>query len=312
LLSEHEAYNRIEAARVARRFPVILELLGEGAVNLTSVRLLAPHLTSANHVEVLQSARGLRRAQVEELVARLVPRPDVPATMRKLPAPKAAGSQSQPSSTSYMAGPATPHMDGASISSAAAPPLAPPSPAPVVPVAPTAPIAVPTRATISALSPDRYKMQLTISGDILQKLRRAKDLLRHAVPSGDEAMILDRALTALLADVEKKKHAKRQPSMDREKAAVRPRRARAVALGSRRIPAEVKRAVCERDGGTCAFIGITRRRCQQRAFIEFHHVQSYVDDGAPTVENIELRCRAHNAYEWQQRCGDRVAADAVP
>jgi hypothetical protein len=57
-LSEWEAYNRIEVARAARRFPVILDLLAEGSVNLTAVRLLAPHLTPGNHREVLDSARG--------------------------------------------------------------------------------------------------------------------------------------------------------------------------------------------------------------------------------------------------------------
>ena len=31
-LSEHAAYHRIQAARAARRFPVILERLAEGAV----------------------------------------------------------------------------------------------------------------------------------------------------------------------------------------------------------------------------------------------------------------------------------------
>src|SRR5688500_4890037 len=44
-LSEHAAYNRIQAARAARRFPIVLDLLAEGAVNLTTVKLLAPHLT---------------------------------------------------------------------------------------------------------------------------------------------------------------------------------------------------------------------------------------------------------------------------
>ena len=38
--------DRIEAARAARRFPRILELLAEGAITLTAVGLLAPHLTS--------------------------------------------------------------------------------------------------------------------------------------------------------------------------------------------------------------------------------------------------------------------------
>src|SRR5687767_8322043 len=76
LMSEHEAYNRIEVARAARRFPLILNLLMDGAVSLTTVRLLAPHLTADNHVSVLESARGLRRSGVEQLMARLAPRPD--------------------------------------------------------------------------------------------------------------------------------------------------------------------------------------------------------------------------------------------
>jgi hypothetical protein len=65
-LSEHEAYNRIEAAR---RFSAILELLAESAVSLTTVRLLAPHLTRANHRNVLESARGKRKPELEEIVA---------------------------------------------------------------------------------------------------------------------------------------------------------------------------------------------------------------------------------------------------
>jgi hypothetical protein len=74
-LSEAEAYNCVEAARGARRFPVILEQLAEGSVNLTAVRLLVPHLTEANHREVLDAARGKGRADVEGIVARLSPRP---------------------------------------------------------------------------------------------------------------------------------------------------------------------------------------------------------------------------------------------
>jgi hypothetical protein len=91
-LSEHEAYNRIEVARASRRFPVILERLTAGSVSLSTVRLLAPCLTAENHLRVLEEARGKRRSAVEELVARLAPWPDVPATLRKLPAPKATPS----------------------------------------------------------------------------------------------------------------------------------------------------------------------------------------------------------------------------
>ena len=37
-MSEGEAYNRIEVARAARRFPVVLDMLSDGRVHLTAVR----------------------------------------------------------------------------------------------------------------------------------------------------------------------------------------------------------------------------------------------------------------------------------
>ena len=39
-LSEGGAYNRIEAARLARRFPAALDLLAQGLLNLGTLRLL--------------------------------------------------------------------------------------------------------------------------------------------------------------------------------------------------------------------------------------------------------------------------------
>lgn len=52
-LSEHAAYGRIEAARTARRFPVVLELLADGSITLTTVCLLASHLDEENHRALL-------------------------------------------------------------------------------------------------------------------------------------------------------------------------------------------------------------------------------------------------------------------
>ena len=94
-LSEHAAYGRIEAARAARRFPVVLDISERGALTLTAVTLLAPHLTEANHADVLEGARHKSKREVEHIVARLRPQPDVPASVRKLPAP--ASSAGRPS-----------------------------------------------------------------------------------------------------------------------------------------------------------------------------------------------------------------------
>jgi hypothetical protein len=85
-MSEGEAYNRIEVARAARRFPVVLDMLADGRVHLTAVRLLAPHLTVDNHADVLGSARGKTKLEIQEIVARLAPRPDAPVSVRRVPA----------------------------------------------------------------------------------------------------------------------------------------------------------------------------------------------------------------------------------
>src|SRR5262245_29624047 len=79
-LSESEAGNRIVAARTARRFPVVLDLLASGSVNLTTVRLLAPHLTDANHRGLLAEATHRKKEAIEELIAQRFPRPDVVAS----------------------------------------------------------------------------------------------------------------------------------------------------------------------------------------------------------------------------------------
>jgi hypothetical protein len=142
-------------------------------------------------------------------------------------------------------------------------------------------------AEVTPLSPDRYRVQVTIGTGTLEKLRLAKDLLRHSVPSGDEAVILDRALTALLEDIARRRCA----------ATSSPRPAPGATSGSRHVPAEVRRRVWLRDAARCAFVGTGGRRCSERSFLEFHHVKPFALGGEATVENVQLRCRSHNAYE---------------
>ena len=79
-LSEHAAYGRIAAAHTARKWPVILDLLAEGGTTLTTVSLLAPHLTTDNHLSLLEAARHRTRREVEAQVAALRPLPPVPST----------------------------------------------------------------------------------------------------------------------------------------------------------------------------------------------------------------------------------------
>lgn len=83
-LSEDEAQRRITAARAARRFPVIFEMIESAAIHLTGIVLLAPHLTDENHEDLLARARFRTKKEIQRLVAEIAPRPDVPARVEPL------------------------------------------------------------------------------------------------------------------------------------------------------------------------------------------------------------------------------------
>lgn len=274
-LSEHAAYGRIAAARAVQQFPAVLLLLEEGAITLTTVTLLAGHLTADNYAATLELARHKNKRQVEELVARLRPAPDVPAVVRRLPEPSLA-------------------LAPAMASSPASTPVAPLS----LPVSvqeqeqePAPPSRREPSALLKPLSPGRYKLQVTLRQETYDRLLRARDLMRHAVPDGELDAVLDRALIALLKDLERVRCAATRRPRDGN------RKSRSVR--GRAIPAAVRRAVWARDGGRCAFVG-AEGRCGETGFLEFHHVLPFADGGAATIENIQLRCRAHNAYEAMQ------------
>jgi hypothetical protein len=56
-LSEDEAYRRVTAARLVRRFPALLEGIAAGEIHLTGLLMLGPHLTAENLVEALAQAK---------------------------------------------------------------------------------------------------------------------------------------------------------------------------------------------------------------------------------------------------------------
>ena len=288
-LSEGGAYNRIEVARASRRFPALLEGMAAGSLTLTTARLIAPHLTDANRTSLLAAAAGKTRAETERLIATIVPRPDVAPSVRKVPVRATAMATTDPP---------TDRIGLAETETSKVPAAT----ADIVPAAVLArrTESIPRRpvAEVRPLAPARYEIRFTAGEATREKLRVAQDLLRHAIPDGDLGEIFDRALTLLVEDAARKKFA----------ASERPRAGRVPTPGSRRIPAQVRRAVWLRDGGQCAFVAGSGRRCEARGFLEFHHRTPFAEGGEATVENIELRCRAHNAYEAELFYGvDREA-----
>jgi hypothetical protein len=179
-MSEGAAFRRINAARLVRRFPGLAAHLESGHLHLSTLVLLRDHLSESNVEALVAAVAGKTKREVEELLARRAPRPDVPATIRKLPA--------------------------------ALPSPAPtPSPAPVCGSAMSSSASPRPSARIEPLSEARYKVQVTVSAALREKLERAKDLMRHRNPSGDLAVVVEQALDALVAKLEKERLAKTQP-----------------------------------------------------------------------------------------------------
>jgi 5-methylcytosine-specific restriction endonuclease McrA len=281
-LCEQAAYYRIRAARAGRQFPAIFNAVAMGRLNLSTVVLLAPHLTGENDEELLAAATGKSKTDVERLLAERFPRPDLATVVRALPS-KACGCPVQPSSEPAIQFIARPEQLSPGI-------VAVPATAPLG--SSSIPESTVSRPKVTPLAPRRYALQLTMSEEMRDDLCRAQELLGHQIPPGDFAQVLHRALKLLVVKLEKTKFATTQKPQG-------PRETRS----PRHIPAHVKRAVCERDGGRCTFVSDQGHRCSERTRLEFDHVDPVARGGRASISGIRLRCRAHNQYEAERVFG---------
>jgi 5-methylcytosine-specific restriction endonuclease McrA len=286
-LSEDAAAKRIQAARAARRFPTLFASLAEGQLHLAAVCLLAPHLTPDNADELIQAATNRKKSEIEIWIARRFTAPERPAIVRAVPPPPPRmESQHAPG-----------HVGTGTLSLGAAPE---PTPTRIQ----HAPGHV--ESPRSEPAQERYLIQVTVSKSTHDKLRYAQELLSHAVPRGDVAQVIDRALDALIAQLERRKFgAKRVEAPRNEPSAARSRPRRSAAK-TRYIPAAIRRAVWKRDSGQCTFVGSSGKRCAARKLLEFDHVEPVARGGTASVEGIRLRCRAHNQYEAERALGTSI------
>ncbi len=234
-MSESSAVRRIEAARLVRRFPTLLEHITRGDVHLTALLLLRDHFTDSNVEELVAATAGKTKREIQELLAARAPKPDVLPTITVVPTP---------------------------------PTLQSPSPARV----PTPP------ARLEALAPSRHRLELTVSSEVRAKLERARDLMSHRIGHHDLETVLDHALDALLAKLEKER----------------------VGDGVSRA---VRREVFERDGEQCTFADERGSRCPSRTRLELDHIRPRARGGTSDATNLRVVCRAHNQLYAEQTFG---------
>ena len=159
------------------------------------------------------------------------------------------------------------------------------------------------RPAVAPLAEETYKVQFTASRELRDKLRQAQDLLRHRVPDGDLACIVEKALDLLIDQVKKERFAVGRKS--RQKSA-----ASAQETPSRHIPDPIRRKVYERDGGRCAFVDEGGRRCSEMGNVEFDHVDGFARTHLHDADRIRLLCRAHNQHAAEKLYGRKFMEEA--
>jgi len=155
-------------------------------------------------------------------------------------------------------------------------------------------------------------LQLNVSASLREKLDLARALLSHAVPSGDYAELVERALDVLLEKTRKQRFAQTKLARRTSGAISSARKSALVLRGksTRRehIPNAPRREIIERDGFRCTFISEDGCRCSATSFLQIHHEYPWARGGESTVGNLRLLCSAHNRLLAERDFGRDVVA----
>ncbi len=287
-LSEGSAHRHIAAARIARKYPMVLGPLREGRIHVTALSMLQRYLSVENHAELLAAACDKSKAEVELLIRSRFPRPDVADAIRPMPVQAhlggdgaAAGQSVASDSGSEAVAPAAAGQSAPGASGVATVELHEPRP------------------RVSPLAAQRFHIQFSAGPALKEKLERALDLMSHSNPKQDLATVIERGLDLLLADLEKKKHGKTN----------HPRQSRGTKHGE--FSREARREIYERDGERCTYVSPSGERCRARAFVQLDHGNPRALGGAGTTDNGRLLCRAHNLFEAEKVFGGRYIESRI-
>lgn len=84
-MSEGEAFRRLAAARLVRRFPKLLPRIESGDIHLSALAQLRDYFNDGNVDHLVDAAKGKNKFEIAEIAARLAPRERGRASVRKLP-----------------------------------------------------------------------------------------------------------------------------------------------------------------------------------------------------------------------------------
>ncbi len=317
-LSKGGAFFRQTAARLLHRFPDLIEPLRDGRLCITTVVELAKVLTEANQANVLPRFYGCSSQEAKEVVAELVPmasppvRPVVTAVVSpRLPVPE----RPVEPQAALVAAPSDMPLAVTGQVQSTEPLLTHPARASA------------SRDDVEPLTADLRRLHVTVTKLFLEKLSAARDGLSHAIPGATTEQVLDAALDLLLEKQVRARGLVKRPRMVapvaspastptptptstpasaivRPKTPMEPLHRRP---GPRKkVPADVRRAVWERDQGRCVWPLDSGGVCGSTHQVEVDHsAVPWARGGQATLANLRLLCHPHNKLAAKLAFGAR-------
>jgi hypothetical protein len=153
---------------------------------------------------------------------------------------------------------------------------------------------------VEPINATQHVVRFTVDDAFLSDLESVRAALSHQLPGAGLAEVIQHCLQVTLEACEKRRVGSGGPSAGADSPP-----------GSRYISTGVRREVVRRDGNQCAYVAADGRRCTATHRLEFHHVDPHGKGGAATVDNISLRCQAHNLLHAEQGYGAAHIARAI-
>jgi hypothetical protein len=330
-LSAGAAQYRKMAAELVQRFPQVEVALRDGRLCLSSVIELAKVITPENASDLLPRFFGLSSRDAAFVAASIRPVENHP--MREfIVAPLRSGAASEaPETTSAVHAGSFPFRAPETALGNAAE-----GASPIGSAAPRPEVVAAARPRVKPLDAERARVHMTVSRSLLEKLEAARAALSHSHPGASADQIFEVGLDLILERQAKRRGVVKNPRKKADPKATTappapapaPATATATATASapatptvaaavtstatpppprartRYIPADVRRAVWERDGGRCQFRLPSGEVCGSDHQPEFHHLDAFARGGEATVEKLEIRCKPHNDVEARRVFGD--------
>jgi 5-methylcytosine-specific restriction endonuclease McrA len=303
-------------------------MLEKNEIGLTGVCLLADILTPENQSDLLQEARCKSKRGIGQIVARFKPGKDIidrvkpvfVSTLLHKPANSHDGanqtsgnsriSENKPSGdTRAPDSSSTPHdstrnNSGISTATGGSKHLAASNGSP--------------RQT--PILKKKFKLEFAVEPECMKKIEEAKALLSRKYPEGMPlGIVLEEALDAYLD-----KHSPKRKRERREKRRMKRREKQEanrtphthrsknnsdISNRSRHIPQAVQDAVFARDKGRCTYVGRDGKRCSSTWNLHIDHIVLFARGGDHSIDNLRLRCAAHNQLEAENAYGKEFMAE---